>query len=235
MEGRTFDGIKLTGTSTSLEFFHPIKVTARGSMVTLQDPFGNAAKLPIGRIKDYTSIPLFLKAIADCRDNSQNILTEQLIAEIRAMAFFPDFIVSEDGAVKAPNLTTTIIDSVGNTSLITKEYADANYAGGGGTMFSIAPALTGDTIAGKAVWVRGIQFTNADRVSNRVYLDFYANDGTTTVDWGGNLMSLTNLGDLSVQQLIGNLRINTVTFEYYINWSLTLSGTSHCYQYYTID
>ncbi|WP_299105563.1 hypothetical protein [uncultured Tenacibaculum sp.] len=46
------------------------------------------------------------------------------------------FTVLKNGTITAPSLTNTLINTAGNKSLITKEYADANYAGGGTTDLS---------------------------------------------------------------------------------------------------
>lgn len=66
-----------------------------------------------------------------------------------------DIVIGSDGSISAPNFTNDEIDVIGASSLITKDYADSTYKH---VTFSIEPRMTGDTIAGKPVWVEGVLF-----------------------------------------------------------------------------
>jgi hypothetical protein len=60
-------------------------------------------------------------------------------------------IVLKDGTITAPSLTPALITTAGNPSLITKEYADANYSGGGSiNLYTAEITITDPTITGGA-------------------------------------------------------------------------------------
>lgn len=84
-EGKNFDGLLFRGDNgTTVELFHPVKVKTKDRRIEMTDPFGTEFKVGIGKIEGYTNIPSILNAIMDCKENSQNVLTSSLLAEINS-------------------------------------------------------------------------------------------------------------------------------------------------------
>lgn len=80
------------------------------------------------------------------------------------------FTVLKNGTITAPSLTNTLINTAGNKSLITKEYADANYAGGATTDLSyIASTRTLTSSTGTDTILPVANATNAGLMKANFY------------------------------------------------------------------
>ena len=110
------------------------------------------------------------------------------VADVRSDAFR----VYASGVIEAPSCTDTLIDSTGDKALITKEYADANYTGGGGGGDVTGPNSSLDgTIAtfngtsGKVIkdsyWSPDTNIWNAAKIAGKLVTSETPTDGQVLV------------------------------------------------------
>jgi len=105
-------------------------------------------------------------------------------------------IVLKDGTITAPSLSTAEITTAGNSALITKEYADANYSGGGSTL---TQEEVEDYVGGMVVATNdGLNYTDA---SGALTVDNSELDASVIPNVpSGNLTSPTIQGALNELQ-----------------------------------
>ena len=132
-------------------------------------------------------------------DNNGTVETFRVKANVADIMFQ----VSENGEVTLPNTTTTDITTAGAKAIITKEYGDANYGGGGGDDVSTFAEKTGDLVGtDRLVGLSGA--TDFSETISGIPLSIFNDDLTHSPDFsetlqytgtrlGGNLV--TTIGD----------------------------------------
>lgn len=120
------------------------------------------------------------------------------------------FDINENGTILAPQMSTAEITTAGNTALITKEYGDANYLGGGGNVTKVGTPLNDQV----GVW------TGDGTIEGGNNFTF---DGAALSVSGTGGVSLTTTGALSMSQS-GGYQMNFSPAERKFQYGL--SGTN---------